>query len=189
MNPRTATAQTSIWQPVGEEQFHCNLSRLWKATRGRPKDPKTYPIPRQIAEQVGAFPIALELQLSNGIASISSVKKGVEFVFAVAIQLPRDASNGLKLNLAANEKISQAVTDCLDHVVTIVRKAARGGDLTFPITMKHGHWLIFMTETNRLQCKDDILASVLQLNVHGFMAVSKARRIVIWCEMACTVSC
>lgn len=132
MNPRTTTAQTSIWQPIGEEQFHRNISALWKATHGRPKDPQTYSMPSQRSEQASAFPIALELQLSNGIASVST-KKGVAFVSAVAIQLPRDASSGLKLNLAANEQISQAVKDCLGHVVTSVQRAARGGDLTYSL--------------------------------------------------------
>lgn len=75
----------------------------------------------------GLLPVALEVQITNGIAFIAAAKKGVEFVSAVAIETPRNPSDGLRLNLAANEDVSQAVKDCLDEIITSVSHVARGG--------------------------------------------------------------
>ncbi|KAJ4516565.1 hypothetical protein HRR83_001899 [Exophiala dermatitidis] len=121
LNPRTASRTMSIWSPLGEAQFQRSISTLWKATRGRPKDPQCYSLALQKTPDDGLLPVALEVQITNGIAFIAAAKKGVEFVSAVAIETPRNPSDGLRLNLAANEDVSQAVKDCLDEIITSER--------------------------------------------------------------------
>lgn len=130
LDPRTATGHMSIWEPLGELRFQQNISALWKTTRGRPKTPQTYSVATQtIYDEVG-LSITLELQLANGIAFIAASRKGVESVSAAVIEMPRNPSDGLKLNLAANEGISQTVKDCMDKIGASVRNVARGGKPT-----------------------------------------------------------
>lgn len=130
LNPRTAIGETSIWSLVGEVQFQRNISTLWKATRGRPKEPQTYLVAVPGVHNDGVLPIALELQLVNGMASIATAEKGVECVSAAVIEIPRYPSIGLRFSLAANEGISQMVKDCLDKVIASVRRVAREGQST-----------------------------------------------------------
>jgi hypothetical protein len=127
LNPRTAIRETSIWSHVGEAQFQRNINALWEATRGRPKVPQTYPVAVQDTHEDGVLPIALELQLVNGMAFIAAAKKGVESVSAAVIESPQHPSNGLRFSLAANEGISHIVKDRLDSVIESVRSAAREG--------------------------------------------------------------
>ena len=127
MDPRTATPQRSIWQPITETQFQQDTSVLWKATRGRPKDPQTYLLPISRTAEDKIFPIAVELQLANSIAFISANQKGVESVSAVAIERPQVPSHGLRLNLAANEEIHQVVKDSMNEIAGFLRQAAQEG--------------------------------------------------------------
>ncbi|KIW54611.1 hypothetical protein PV05_06960 [Exophiala xenobiotica] len=146
MNPRTATAQESIWRPSEEIQFHKTIRALWKRTKGRPKDPQTYPIPTSEIPDGDIFPLVVELEVANGVAFIAATKKGVKQVSATAIERPRWPSDGLRLNLAANEEIQQIVRDKMDRVVAILRKAAKGAEITLS------------------QSNDDILNLIIQLN-------------------------
>ena len=114
---------------MGEVQFQRNISTLWKATPGRPKEPQTYLVAVQGVHNDGVLPIALELQLVDGMASIAAAKKRVECVSAAMIEIPRDPSSGLRFSLAANEGISQMVKDCLDKVIASVALLATADTL------------------------------------------------------------
>ncbi|KIW90486.1 uncharacterized protein Z519_09132 [Cladophialophora bantiana CBS 173.52] len=145
MDPRTAPARRSIWGPLEEAQFQRNIGKLWKITHGQPKDPQTYPLPTESTTRDDVVPITVELQLAKGVAFISAAKKGVESVTAVAIEQPQNPSQGLRLNLAANEEIRPGVKDRMDEVAAILRETAR-------------------EDKTRDQCKDGILELIVRLN-------------------------
>lgn len=131
MDPRTATAQRSIWKDVKESQFQQHINKLWKSTRGQPKDAQTYAQAPPDASEEALFPFALELELARGIAFIAAANKGVESVSAAAIEIPADASKGLRLSLASNEKIRPTVKDMLNEIVAIMRETAEKCNLAF----------------------------------------------------------
>lgn len=145
MDPRTATRQRSIWHPIGEIQFQQAIALLWTATHGHPKDPQKYSyntLQNSTTSNHGddTLPLAVELELANGLAFIASARKGPESVTAVVVETPspsvkpqpRPKHPGLRFTVAANDGVSPTVREKIDEVIEKLQNTALGG--TFDIS-------------------------------------------------------
>ena len=161
LNPRTSSKVNSIWIPVAESNFHANIAKLWKSTKGRPKDPAVYelPVPPSVPED--SFPLQVEIQLAKAFAFIAGVRRGVECVSAAVVERSKITAGELTITLASNSRIRAEVEQNLKEIARTMREAAVGSK----VLLRRRRSRLTSPEIPRRQCQDAILQIILHLNV------------------------
>ena len=107
--------------------FQRQVGQLWQLTKGKPKDPTVCTLPSPDEDGHNEFPLAVEIELTESIAYIAAVKKGVESVSASAMSIPNDSRSELLIYVASNDGIQPKARKHLTMIFSAIEQSAKSG--------------------------------------------------------------
>lgn len=127
-DPRTASAEKSIWLDLSEETFRQHLVTLEERTNTIPMDPSVFSPgewdPFSRSERKYTLPLEIEQQIADDFACLVAVTEGAQSVAAVCVE-EHPQNLGTTLRFAAMDmSIDEAVKTALRSVVNILAEAA-----------------------------------------------------------------
>lgn len=126
--PRTASAEKSIWLDLSEDIFRQHLVTLEERTNTIPMDPRVFSsaewVPYSQIERKYTLPLEIEQQIADDFACLAAVAEGAQSVAAVCIE-EHPQNLGITLRFAAMDvSIDEAVKLALQAVANTLTGAA-----------------------------------------------------------------
>lgn len=130
LNPRTASAQQSIWHGLDEAAFRRHVVHLQKLSKEVPGLPRVHSLHEWEQKQAlqhdqnRLLPLIVEQRLADDMAFVIAAEEGVKDVSAVAVEESING-DGLIIRVAVNDTIPKAVPDGLREALDLLETCAR----------------------------------------------------------------